>query len=89
MSHAIHMNSLRRKSGHTVMQEVIESQAALVEHDLELLCTKHNIDLNDPTVSFGFEYVTDPEIGILYCLKKDGVAIETWGYTIDLTDLLL
>jgi hypothetical protein len=89
MTHAIHMNSLQRKSGHTIMNEAIEAQAQLIERDLELFCSKHNLDLNDPGVSFGFEWVTEPAIGVLYCLKKNGVALETWGYTIDLTDLLL
>lgn len=79
------MQALTQRGGQEIIAELLESQAALVESTLKDVLDKHSLKLNDPSVTFDMSLQTDPDIAVIYTLRKDGLVIDTFGWTLDLT----
>lgn len=81
------IESLKHKDGKELMHEIIESQCQLFEMKLTEVLERHSLKLGEDGVEV-FSKILEtkgPEISIVYELRKHGVMVETFGFTLDLT----
>jgi hypothetical protein len=81
------IQAVQRKDGNELMQEIINAQCALFEAKLVEVLDRHSLKLGEDGVEVLSKILNNdgPEISIVYELRKNDVMVETFGFTLDLT----
>lgn len=81
------IEAVQRKDGQELMQEIINAQCSLFEAKLTEVLDRHSLNLGADGVEVLSKILNNdgPEISIVYELRKNGVMVETFGFTLDLT----